>query len=442
MSDVAIGRADASQLFKPATIALMILVGVVGFFGAIVLGAYAPDLEGAGHPGGHAASHSAIGFSGLVQLAGATGRNPRVVRDEGAWTGEELVVATPESAAANLNKIIEARGTTKPTLYVLPKWDAVEDRKHKGWVRIVGLTPVFQPEGVFAPGLTYDIKRHLDRKPPLSVVDATVPAAIRFVTPAKLQVIERPAKHTKASAEAPPQVIVAVNPPGSDEDQGTNNFDYTFDDIQPLITDGSGGIVLGEIDNLYILADPDLLDNAGMKRPENAAAALALIDWINSTGARSIDFDVVLNGLGRTKSVLRLAFDPPMLAMTLTLAVMVVLLGIRAAGRFGAPRPRARAIAFGKTALVDNGAMLVRKAGKARRLGGRYAAVIREQAVQAFGVSARLTPPEVDRYLDGLGGGPAFTEFAAAAERANNDSEMLAAARALHAWKREIVRED
>ena len=110
MSDVAIGKADASQIFKPATIALMILVGVVGFFGAMVLGTYAPDLEGAGHPGGHAASHSAIGFSGLVQLAEATGRNPQVVRDEGAWTGEELVVATPEGAAVDLSKIIQARG--------------------------------------------------------------------------------------------------------------------------------------------------------------------------------------------------------------------------------------------------------------------------------------------------------------------------------------------
>jgi hypothetical protein len=163
MSDVAIGRADSGSIFKPATIALMILVGVVGFFGMTVLGAYAPDLEGAGHPGGHAASNSAIGFSGLVRLAGATERNPQIVRDERAWATEDLVVATPEGAAVNLNKIIQARGTTKPTLYVLPKWIAQEDKRHKGWVRIVALQPVFQPEGVFAPGLTFAIKRHLDR---------------------------------------------------------------------------------------------------------------------------------------------------------------------------------------------------------------------------------------------------------------------------------------
>jgi hypothetical protein len=86
--------------------------------------------------------------------------------------------------------------------------------------------------------------------------------------------------------------------------------------------------------------------------------------------------------------------------------------------------------------------MLVRKAGKARRLGGRYAAVIRDQAVQAFGVSARLTPPEIDSYLDTMGGATAFTELAAWADWAKSDSEMLAAAQALYAWKREMVRED
>lgn len=440
MSDVGFGKDGGGSIFRPATIALMIVIGVVGFFGALTLGAYAPDLEGEGGPGAHALSNAAIGFSGLVQLASGTGRNPRILRDEQIWQSEDLVVATPERAATNLNKIIAARGTTRPTLYVLPKWDAAEDRDHKGWVRIKGLLPAFEPEGVLAPGLVFEIKRHMDKQPALHVADPDLPASLRFVTPAKLQVMERPSR--KANTAAAP-VEVAAAPPG--EDAGNDRaaaFDHSFDSIRPVITDGAGGIVLGEIDNMYVLADPDLLDNAAMKRPENAAAALALLDWMNSTGAESVGFDVVLNGLGRSKSLLRLALDPPILAMTLTLAAMVLLIGIRAAGRFGAPQPRARAIAFGKTALVDNGALLVRKAGKARRLGGRYAAVIREQAVQTFGVPARFTPAEIDSYLDGLGGGAAFTELAGAAETARSESEMLAAAQALHTWKREIVGDD
>jgi len=438
MSDVAIGRPDGGSLFKPTTIALMILVGVVGFFGALTLGAYAPDLEGDGGPGGHALSNSAIGYSALVQLASATGRNPRILRDELTWQGEDLVVATPETAATNLNKIIAARGTTRATLYVLPKWKAQADDDHKGWVRIGGLLPAFEPEGVLAPGIRFSIKRHMKLVKTMTYA-GDLPRAVVFSASDKLQVmvpLEQP--HGASKGARPPVKGEAVGPAGADDVLDGKSYA----DLRPVITDGAGGIVLGQLDNMFILADPDLLDNAAMKRRENAGAALALLDWMNSTGAESIGFDVVLNGLGRTKSLLRLALDPPILAMTLTLAMMVILIGLRAAGRFGAPQPRARAIAFGKTALVDNGAMLVRKAGKARLLGGRFAAVIRDQAVQTFGVSARLTPPEVDRYLDGLGGTVPFTRLVEAAEAANSDGEMLAAARALHAWKQEVVGDD
>lgn len=439
MSDLGLRGQATNPLFKPATIGLMILVGIVGFFGALVLGTYAPDLEGEGHAGGHAASNAGIGFSGLVRLAGATGGNPYIIRDERMWGSDDLVVATPEQAATRLDGILAARAGAKPTLYVLPKWDAGEDRQHKGWVRINGLLPPFEPEGVLAPGIDFAIKRHLDKTPELQ--DAPdLPVAIHFATPAKLQVIlpfddKASADAVNAAAEA--QAGVSGNNGG----QGRAS-PKTYRDLVPLITDGSGGIVLARLDNLFILADPDLLDNAAMKNRTNAASALALLDWLSPPKSHGIGFDVVLNGLGQSKSLLRLAFDPPFLAMTLTLAAMVLLLGIRAAGRFGAPRPRARALAFGKAALIDNSAMLVSKARKARLLGGRYAEVIREQAVSAFGVSPRFKPAEVDAYLDGLGHGARFTDLARQAEAASTEHEMLAAARALFAWKREIVSDD
>jgi hypothetical protein len=407
-----------------------------------VLGTYAPDLEGEGHAGAHAASHAAVGFSGLVRLAEATDRNPQILRSEHAWDTDDLVVATPEDAATALGKILGARGTSKPTLFVLPKWNVQGDNSHKGWIRVKGLMPTFEPEGVFAPALEFDIKRHLDKKPALQVTDDSMPASIRFATPAKLQVIERPAKPSKDDEDAAPVIVTSAQDEDADQSDDDETFEHTYDDIQPLITDGSGGIVLGEIDNMFILADPDLIDNAGMKDERNASSALALLDWLKPAKSEEIDFDVVLNGLGESKSLLRLAFDPPFLAMTLTLAAMVLLLGIRAAGRFGAPRPRQRAIAFGKAALVDNGAMLVSKAGKARLLGGRYAEAIREQAVRAFAVSPRLAPADVDQYLDGLGRGDRFTELVHRADAARDDHDMLAAAQALHTWKQEIVRDD
>ena len=56
-----------------------------------------------------------------------------------------------------------------------------------------------------------------------------------------------------------------------------------------------------------------------------ARAALALLDFLNSTGAKSVLFDVTANGLGRSRSPLRLAFDAPFLAVTLTIFVAMLL---------------------------------------------------------------------------------------------------------------------
>jgi hypothetical protein len=120
--------------------------------------------------------------------------------------------------------------------------------------------------------------------------------------------------------------------------------------------------------------------------------------------------------------------------MTLALAAVLALVGWQALARFGPARLRARAIAFGKTALVDNAATLVRRAGREATLGTRYAQVIRERAVAAFGVPARLRDAALDGYLDRLRGRARFTELALAAAEARDRRALTDAARALHDW--------
>jgi hypothetical protein len=416
MSDVTIGRGEERATFSAIAVVLMLVVGVIGFVGALVLGAYAPDLRNAGNGGEHALSKSAVGFSGIVRLASETGRNPQIIRRESGWRTGDLVVATPERAVVPVGGFTVMR-TDKPTLLVFPKWETVKDETHAGWVRIKGLLPASEPEGVLAPGENFSIHRRGKGGQPL-VIAPELPASIRFTAPRETQVI---VSHERNEHYLP---------------------DSAKTEFRPLITDGQGGIVLGQLNNLYILADPDLLDNAGMKDADNAASALALLDWLNRDHPKSIGFDVTLNGLGGSRNPLKLAFDPPFLAMTLALAAMALLLALRARARFGAPLPRPRAIAFGKQALVDNSAALVRKAGRANRLGGRYAAVIRDQAVRAFGLPARLKGEAIDAYLDKLGGERRFTDLAVAAEAARDTTTMLAAARALHQWQQEKLGDD
>jgi hypothetical protein len=138
-----------------------------------------------------------------------------------------------------------------------------------------------------------------------------------------------------------------------------------------------------------------------------------------------------------------LAFEPPFLALTLCLLAAALLAGVQAAYRFGpALRPQ-RAIAFGKRALVDNSAELLRLARREHLSSERYVIMTREAAVSAIGNPRRLNGEALDHWLDGLGPStmPPFTMLALAAERAHNRQDIRDAARALYDWRKAVTHE-
>ncbi|HEX8514392.1 MAG TPA: hypothetical protein VF688_14955 [Allosphingosinicella sp.] len=402
MSDIAMGASGRGPgTFRAGTIFLILAIGIVAFVGMLVLGAYAPNLRSGRNGGTHALSNAATGFSGIVQLARATGRNPLVLRDEGFLDTEDLVVLTPENGSTDLSEVLAAR-PTRPTLVVLPKWNTEPDPSRTGWVRSKGLRPVWDPQRVLAPAHPLRVERHRSGGVRLRTIPGHAPQALRFTAPGPLQTVGGPR-------------------------------------LVPIVTDPAGRAVLVRFGDqpLYLLADPDLLSNRGMADRRQAAAALAMLDFLNSTDAGSVTFDVTLNGLGQTRSPLRLMFDPPFLAVTLALAAALLLAGFQAVSRFGPPRRSQRAIAFGKAALIDNAAALVRQARREVRLGGRYAEMIRDKAAMVFAVPAQLRENAVTEYLDRLDGRPSFSALASAAAEARSREELLAAAQALHRWQGE-----
>jgi hypothetical protein len=403
MSDIAIGKGEADGSFRMRTVVLILAIGVLGFIGTLVLGAYAPDLRSGRNGGSHALSNAAVGFSGIVKLAQATGRNPQIIRDPHMMDGEDLIIFTPDNGRQDITLGITGR-KAKPTLFVLPKWQTVGDPLHNGWVRYIGLKDADDPEAVLAPARKLKVDRHPSGGRPL-VTTGDLPPEIRFTAPRPLQTIS-----------------------GAD--------------VHPLITDDAGRVVVAQVGEgpLYVIADPDLLNNKGVADAHQAAAALALLDWMNASGSTEIDFDVTVNGLGHSRSPLKLAFDPPFLAMTLAIAAAVLLAAWQATARFGSPRRREREIAFGKAALIDNTATLVRKAGRQATLGGRYADMIRDRAAMVFGISPRLHDGALDAHLDRLDGRARFTELAEAARTARDRYSALAAAQALHRWLWEKTR--
>ena len=118
MSDLALGRAAShADPFRKRTVALMLLIGIAGFVGMLVLGAFAPDLRSGRNGGTHALSNAAVGFSGIVQLADATGRNAHIVRSEAQFDSEDLLVVTPDNGWEDLSSLL-VRRRVKPTLLV------------------------------------------------------------------------------------------------------------------------------------------------------------------------------------------------------------------------------------------------------------------------------------------------------------------------------------
>ena len=99
-----------------------------------------------------------------------------------------------------------------------------------------------------------------------------------------------------------------------------------------------------------------------------------------------------------------------------------------------------RAIAFGKAALVDNSAAMIRKAGREARLGGRYVDVICMRAVDLFRLPPGLDRQALLKRLEALNPRRSFAAAEGRAEAARTRDELLGAAQSLNQWLEEVQR--
>lgn len=390
--------------FSVKTMLWVAAAGITAFAALLLLSAYAPDLRNGRNGGAHALSTSAVGFRGIVDLIDGLpwDISSYYLRDE-AGSDPTLLVMTPEAWTdpEEIAKRIAARDG-QVTLIVLPKWATAPLPKKTGWVQQIGLLPPPAIEKLIRQVPRFAITRGVGGQ--LRALNG-LPPDIAVGAPAQLQTIS-----------------------------GRN--------LHPLLVNSDGRTVLAQVGDreLYILADPDLLDNQGLRNADVARAAIAMLAWLNSTGAETIDFDLALNGFGRSPSLLKLAFEPPFLALTLCIFGAALLAGIQGLFRFGPPAREEREIAFGKRALVDNSAALLKLARREHRTGVRYAALTRDAVAHATGAPLHADEAAVDAYLDRLAE-PRFSELASAARTAPDAASLLAAARALHRWRRDVIRE-
>jgi hypothetical protein len=383
---------------------LMLLIGVGAFVALVGLTAYSPELSDGQDGGAHALSRSAVGYAGLARLLADTGTPVVISRGPlpRADIAPGLMIATPAAdiSPGELDRFAPGR----PMLIVAPKWTTAPSPLHKGWV--------FKGELVASAALTTLLH----------------------------------------DGVAGFQQRKGVSQPVL---RGFGGVDYGFGPVESLqtatpkagrviVADEAGRAVLLELaPNRFLLSDPDLLNNQGLKSLATARSSLAILEALRG-GQGPVVFDVTLNGFGRSRSLLRLALGPPFVGATLCALAAALLMGAHAAARFGAPRRPARAFALGKRALVDNAAVLIRLARREPKMGGRYADLTRRAVAQAVAAGGRDDRPEqVDQALDRLTaeGEAPFSALLAQASAAKDETELMQAARRLHQRRVEMTRE-
>lgn len=389
--------------FNRAGLGLLIALGLL--FGAafLLLSAYGPALKPGRDGGAHALSPAATGFSGISTLTMAAGLAGRAGRDEQTAAAAGLLVLTPapDSAPGDVEALVNSRNGA-PVLIVLPKWQTVPMRTHPGWVEKVGEIP---PEVAAAP--------------------------LRDVLP-KLRVQTGAVRPNTPLRDRDGQGIVLKAPAATRTLDGTAKLD-------PVLADDAGQMVLGWTakTNVYVLADPDLLNNRGLRDAAQARAAVRLLAALGGDRPGGVVFDVTLNGFGLGQSLLRTAFEPPFLALTLAMLIAGALAFWYGLMRFGAARAAPRAIAFGKVALVDNVAGMIRMAGREADVAPRYAQLVGEAVAARLHAPAGLDQRALAAWIEARR--PGYAGLAHDAAAADGRDETLAAAQALYRWQEAVV---
>lgn len=399
--------------FNPKLMIGIIAVGIIAFIALWALIALGPQLSSGNDGGGHALSKAAPGYAGIVDLLERAGADVDMRRTPGGPDYDEhkpLLILTPthRTQSAEINELLSAQSSR--VLIVLPKWQAMNvpgQGTKPGWVS-AGFRDT----------------------PDTSLLPPEFFGSLQIEAPqAKAATVTAQVGHHPLSVQLPATAQTVVG-----------------DGLETLIAGKNGGAVLARVANnrqLYILADPDLINNLAFASRDRARSAAMLIDAIGEDAeANALAFDLTLNGFGSQRSLLRFAFVPPFIGITLCLIAAGLLALWQAWMRFGPALKPQRAIALSKAALIANSADLIRQAR--RELDGADAYVHSQRAAIARRLHAPsgLDAAETDAWIDRrLKGGDLFSAIARRLPLARNKHEFLGDAQALSDIRKELLRD-
>lgn len=404
-AEEAAARGDDGPLSRN-TLAVVIGVAAVSLIVAVVLTVLGDDLGDKRSAGVDGYSVSAIGHNGLVRLLEKLDVPVVVSRSNSGEKAQHglLIVAEPAvSDDASRDRLARLVESAPRTLVVLPKWYGSTERG-KTWIADASLLPVEEVTPVLG--------------------------ALPLEGAATIQRSARPATW-QADPAIPRPVIREPQTLASEA-------------LEPLVADASDHLLLGHLEvdggSLYVLSDPDVLSNFGLRDPVNARFIVELIDAWRAGGP--VVIDETLHGYAQQPSLVRTLFRFPLVLATLQVLVCAVLIVWGAMVRFGPRRAAPPPIAPGKDFLIRNTAALLQYGGHHAHALERYLQLT-VGAVRHALHAPSLPPAAMTAWLERVrlvrGGTISLVELERAVGSAASPARVVELADQVFRWRMEMT---
>lgn len=400
--------------FRRRTVAILIGVAGVSLLVAIGLMIFSDDMAETSTADANAFSRSAIGHGALVELlreldipvvVSQSSSGSKAQGDNTLIVAEPIVYDADGARGHALRALLDEASTA---LVVLPKWWGTEDVLRPDWLDQVGLLDAGEV------GVVLDAMR----------VAGTVerPGAVTGVVSAQLG---------PAPDLLEPQVIVS-------------------DELEAIVWSDQG-VLIGRTwvmgTQVWIVSDPDLLNNHGLRRGDNAVLAIALIEELRR-GSGAVVLDETMHGFTAEDSLWAALFEFPLALASLQILLTVGVLLWAATGRFGAPLPPAPVIEPGKAFLIDNTAALMRFGRHDGHALRRYMQTSVQDVAAALHAPHDLGPANLRAWLQRLADARGVRLSLAALEReveesaarkADSARHVVTTAHRIYRWRQEMI---
>ena len=391
--------------FSRTTLTIIVAVAFVSLVAAVVLTVLGDDLnKSSASAGADSYSVSAIGHRGLVDILEKLDIPVLKSRGDSAAKAKSglLLVLEPtvadDAAKQRLRELVDA---APRVLVVLPKWYGSAPVGGE-WIEDVGKLP---------PSEIDDVLKALDFTYTPGIVRLGKGNDFRGEHVGKSPTI----RHE-------PQLV----------DLGGN---YT-----PVVADAMGHALVFESEHVSVLSDPDVMNNHGLRLPENAAFTIRLIDELRAGGP--VIIDEVIHGYAQQPSLLRTLFRFPLVLATMQVLICALLAIWAAMVRFGPRKAAAPPIAPGKDFLIQNTAALL-------HYGGHHADALRRYLLQSIAAvrhalhAPALAPNQMTTWLENVrktrGGTISLVDLERDAHTADTPQRTVEVADRVYRWRMEMI---